>query len=222
MDSNPRGLEADWPSRRRAVLGLRNGKRKPGLGLAPGPVIADSYPGRSCGVNAAARIGTVDRMMSHKRYNPADIESLMASSHEAEAAGISTRTVVDVDELARHLAASGAVPHDVPADRWLVVSFLRVAGPLAACLAIVVGLERLDGPVVTPRPNTSSLVRSELDCIGSGTDQWASLVSFAGCLTGPGQPITLDECDCADLDRDGDVDLLDYGRFQRLAGSRLN
>lgn len=159
--------------------------------------------------------------MSRKRYNSADLETLLAVSHEAELAGVSTRTVVDVDELTRRFSASGAYPREVPVDRWHVVSFLRVAVPLAACLAIVVGLERLDGPVATRRSDTSILVQSDLDCLESGSAPWTSLASFAGCLSGPGQPISTAECACADLDRDGDVDLLDYGRFQRLAGSRL-
>lgn len=161
--------------------------------------------------------------MSRKHYNPADVEALLAISREAQEAGVSNRTVVDVDELTRRFAAAVAYPREAPADRWRVVSFLRAAAvPLAACLVIVVGLARLGGPVATPLADTSSLAQSELDCHGSGTVQWVSLASFAGCLTGPGQPISTAECACADLDRDGDVDLVDYGRFQRLAGSRLN
>ena len=160
--------------------------------------------------------------MSRKHYNPADVEALLAISREAQEAGVSNRTVVDVDELTRRFAAAVAYPREAPADRWRVVSFLRAAVPLAACLAIVVGLGRLGSPVTIPRSDTSVLVQSDLDCLESGTLQWASLASFAGCLSGPGQPISTAECDCADLDRDGDVDLVDYGRFQRLAGSRLN
>lgn len=159
--------------------------------------------------------------MSRKRYNLVDVEALLAISHEADAAGVSSRTLVDVDELTGRLATLTQDPCEAPADRWRVVSLIRAAVPLAACLAIVVGLGRLGAPVAAPLSDTARLVPSDRDCLGLGTVRWVSLASFAGCLTGPGQPISAIECACADLDRDGDVDLLDYGEFQRLAGSRL-
>lgn len=159
--------------------------------------------------------------MSRKRYNPVDVEALLAISHEADVAGVSSRTLVDVDELTGPLAALTRDPCEAPDNRWRVVSLIRAAVPLAACLAIVVGLGRLGDPDAAPLSDTASLVQSDRDCLGSGTVPWVSLASFAGCLSGPGQPISTAECACADLDRDGDVDLLDYGEFQRLAGSRL-
>ncbi len=165
---------------------------------------------------------TMNWPMSRKRYNPADVEILLAISHEAEVVGVSSRTVVDVDELTRPLAALMCNPCDGPSDRWRFVHLIRAAVPLAACLAIVVGLGRLGDPLAAPLSDTAGLAQSDRDCLGSGTVPWISLASFAGCLSGPGQPISTAECACADLDRDGDVDLLDYGEFQRLAGSRLN
>jgi subtilisin family serine protease len=53
------------------------------------------------------------------------------------------------------------------------------------------------------------------DCDGDGsvdTDDWLTL---ATCLAGPDQPMPAD-CWCADLGRDGDVDLADFAAFQLL------
>jgi hypothetical protein len=39
-------------------------------------------------------------------------------------------------------------------------------------------------------------------------------LSFALCVTGPGLGPVVNACRCMDLDRDGDVDLADWARFQ--------
>lgn len=52
------------------------------------------------------------------------------------------------------------------------------------------------------------------DC---NSDGWVNLNDyddFDGCLSGPRGGLPQPECNCFDLDNDGDVDLSDVGRFQ--------
>ena len=52
------------------------------------------------------------------------------------------------------------------------------------------------------------------DC---NSDGWVDLIDyddFDGCLSGPNGGLPLPECNCFDLDSDGDIDLSDVARFQ--------
>ena len=52
------------------------------------------------------------------------------------------------------------------------------------------------------------------DC---NSDGWVDLIDyddFNECLSGPDSELPVPECNCFDLDGDGDVDLSDVGRFQ--------
>ena len=131
--------------------------------------------------------------MSRKRYSSVDIEALLATEEEAEALGVSARSVVDVDELTGPLARLTRDRDQAATDRWRIAPFMRAAVPLAACLAIVVGLGRQGGPLTAPSADHASVVQASADCVGAETIPWISLASFAGCLSGPGQPISAAE-----------------------------
>ena len=46
-----------------------------------------------------------------------------------------------------------------------------------------------------------------------GLSDFADFAFFAGCMSGPGQPVA-PGCDPADMNRDGHVDTFDFGLFQ--------
>ena len=56
------------------------------------------------------------------------------------------------------------------------------------------------------------------DCNADGDIDEFDFQCFAGCTTEPGEEL-LPGCEGADLDGDGDVDLVDFGIFQILYGS---
>ena len=137
----------------------------------------------------------------------ASFDRLIAEAFAADEAGVFASTPVDVAAILRRPAPS-------PAIRWY--ERVMVGLPIAACLAIVVGMATMfGGPTgTTPTPL-------------AGLDSWVASAPAAGlcsmdmvaqCVTGPGRPVGA-ECECADLDGDGDVDLSDLGSFQRLASN---
>ena len=146
--------------------------------------------------------------MARLSDNNADFEMLIAEAREADRAGVFARTRVDLEALA-----------EAPRSSLLIRFYERamVGLPLAACVAIVVGIASWgirSGPV----DHRSALVfenAGELETVveACGPDV------FARCVSGPGQPIG-PGCGCADLDSDGDVDLWDLSSYQRLAGTR--
>ena len=54
------------------------------------------------------------------------------------------------------------------------------------------------------------------DCDGSGNVGLNNYAGFQTCLTGPSTGVVAPECFCADLDNDGDVDVVDFGLFQLI------
>jgi hypothetical protein len=51
------------------------------------------------------------------------------------------------------------------------------------------------------------------DCRPNGRLDLADFASLTGCMAGPGADATV-ECECADMDLDGGVDLRDFAAFQ--------
>jgi hypothetical protein len=51
------------------------------------------------------------------------------------------------------------------------------------------------------------------DCNGNGHLDSSDFASLRGCMAGPASNVPA-ECDCADINLDGDVDLADFGNFQ--------
>jgi hypothetical protein len=130
------------------------------------------------------------------------LEQLIAQVRSAELAGVFARSRVDVQALMARPVARRPM-HRV--YEWSLVGL-----PLAACLAIVVGMATMF--VGSP----SHLAPSPLTRMDASADQTAVLSAemISDCVTGPGMHVS-DACTTADLDHDGDVDLLDYSSFQR-------
>ncbi len=140
--------------------------------------------------------------------NNLNFEKLIAEARLADEAGVFGRTQVDVSAL---------MANDRPAPSRLIRFYERamVALPLAACLGIVIGIASLNDGPMGQAPIASAPV-SVLDGIANGN--LCSIEVIAECAAGPGIAVSAD-CGCADLDRDGDVDLLDLGSYQRLASA---
>ncbi len=52
------------------------------------------------------------------------------------------------------------------------------------------------------------------DCNATGIADLLDHADFADCLTGPDGGLPMPDCNCFDVDGDGDADLLDFGVFQ--------
>jgi len=129
------------------------------------------------------------------------LEGQLLESARAESAGVFIQTELDPLWLyrGRRFAIRG-------------FSIFKVAVPLAAALLMAVGLSWV-GRTSAPDDVPSNLQMASSDCPGLDSTEF-TLASFSSCVTGPNGSITSSECLCADLDRDGDVDLLDFGRLQ--------
>jgi hypothetical protein len=134
------------------------------------------------------------------------VELLIAEARAAGDAGVFRRTDLDYASLLEQ-----------PRPSRLVRFYERaiVGLPIAACLAIVVGIAATED-----RSSTGSKPTPLASLHHSATTQagysLCSMDLIAECVAGPNTPAT-GECACADLDRDGDVDLSDLGSYQRLA-----
>lgn len=139
--------------------------------------------------------------MSQDQYNRMSLEGLLLESAKAEASGVFIQTELDPLWLERggRFAIRG-------------YSIFKVAVPLAAALLMAFGLSWI-GRTSTTTDVTSSYPIASSDCPGLDSTEF-TLASFSTCVTGPNGSIASSECLCADFDRDGDVDLLDFGRLQ--------
>ena len=139
-----------------------------------------------------------------------NLERLIAEARAANEAGVFARSRLDVSGLVEKPAPSRVVRF----YEWALVGL-----PLAACLAIVIGIASMrGGPMegsmgVAPSPLAVLERAGEPEVVG----EFCSVEVIARCVAGPGSPVAA-ECGCADLDSDGDVDLLDWSSYQRLAG----
>lgn len=137
--------------------------------------------------------------------NNANLERLIAELRSAEEVGVFARSRVDVAALAASAAS--------PAPSRLVMFYERalVVVPLAACLAVVIGIASLAG-----NPMDAGLSQTPIASVAPAMTPGVDLV--ASCLSGPGAQVS-DVCSAADFDGDGDVDMLDMSSYQRMVAS---
>jgi len=136
--------------------------------------------------------------------SPSHLEKLIAQAVAAERAGVFRRT--DVGAL---LPATGRRPAPVIL-RWRRVA--AVAVPLAACVALAVllrpGADGGSGRLVSDIGSAPGAVVVRCHAVDLTVER------FNSCFTGPGADALTEECGCADIDDDGDVDMMDFGRYQ--------
>ena len=142
--------------------------------------------------------------MNEPNSQPDRFEELLARAQQLDQAGVFNRTPVDPAALMRDSAA-GSRPRRLHR--------LFVALQAAACLAVIVGVVSLwrgdNGPqsLVENRSSAPALARAD-----AGT--------MVNCMNGPAGLALGGDCQCVDLDADGDVDLADYGALQRSYAAR--
>lgn len=136
---------------------------------------------------------------------------LVAQAADAERAGVFSSTDLDIDGLMAESAGSRFAR---------IYEKALVALPLAACLGIVVGIASMAVRTGETGDGMLALLGTNGQVESAGLQN--VLVGDTGavfqCLTGPGGQVP-SECQFADMDADGDVDLLDVGSYQRLASA---
>ncbi len=144
------------------------------------------------------------RMTESNGKKPERLEDLLTQVQGLERAGVFNRTPVDPAAMMRD-AGTGS--------RSQRMHRLFVALQAAACLALIVGVLSLwgngDGPQNMVGTGTTD---TRVACADPGV--------LATCMNGPASAGLTGECECVDLDADGDVDLADYGALQRSSASR--
>lgn len=142
--------------------------------------------------------------MSNDREHLDFVESALLELQQAEGAAVFAKTPVEVDAVVRTGVASVGYGTGSRRLRWLSA---------AAVLAFAMGLWGLifsadHGPAPDGKRVADGVAgwRNDLSVCESG---------FLGCFSGPrvgvGSPA---DCQKADFDSDGDVDLADYGAYQ--------
>jgi hypothetical protein len=138
--------------------------------------------------------------MTEQHSQTERLEDLLAEVQRLKQARVFDRTPVDPTALLED--ASGKQPRRR-------VHRLFVALQAAACVALLIGLASLWRSPAQP----TSLVNNGGPAVDVG--------ALAQCFTGPSDGRLGSGCDRVDFDHDGDVDLEDYGVFQRdYASSR--
>lgn len=139
-----------------------------------------------------------------------EFSRLVAQAADAERAGVFSSTDLDVAGLMAGSAGSRLAR---------LYEKALVGLPLAACLGVVVGIAsfavRNGGDAENVRIallDTNGQVDSAVGLNGMLVDTSAVFQ----CVSGPSEAAS-SECQFADMDADGDVDLLDVGSYQRLA-----
>lgn len=145
---------------------------------------------------------------------------LVAQAADAERAGVFSSTELDIEGL---MAGSSPAEERAGSRFGRIYEKALVALPLAACLGIVIGIASM---AVRSGDNGDGMLsllgtNGQVDTVGlqdmiAGDAFLGGTAAVFQCLTGPGAPVPA-ECQFADMDADGDVDLLDVGTYQRLA-----
>ena len=131
------------------------------------------------------------------------VQNLLADLRQMDDAGVFKRTPVDTSALVQ------AEPVERGPRR---LHRLFVALQAAACIGLVVGVASFW------QAESGSSGLSEVgngtapEWVGSPCGEVAALVRCFGGSTGD---VSGTDCKCVDFDEDGDVDLADYGTFQR-------
>ncbi|MHC4610364.1 MAG: hypothetical protein ACYS7M_08455 [Planctomycetota bacterium] len=136
-----------------------------------------------------------------------ELEQLIAEAQDLEQAGVFKRTPVNVASLVETHGVS---------RRPRLTHRLFVGLQVAACLGLVVGLATM-WRAGSSSPGPAGLTNSsDLEVAGAwGGLHCERVETLKRCFSGPAGDSLGEECKCVDFDDDGDVDLADYGAFQR-------
>lgn len=133
-----------------------------------------------------------------------DLERLLLHATQAELAGVFRKTPVDPASIMAQTRGRRG---------WLRGA--RIAMPIAACVALWFGLAETGSLAPDVAVPVSAVISNTGSGVVEGGSDCVSLAMLNSCLTGPGVTTLSRDCACADLDRDGDVDFADFGRFQQ-------
>jgi hypothetical protein len=150
--------------------------------------------------------------MAEQHHQPDELETRIAQVCDLEQAGVFERTPVDVASLVR----------DDRANRpQRLTHRLFIGLQVAAGLALVAGLATiwLAGPGTSGPGAVGNSSALETATASAAVGRHARTLSQ--CLAGPAGGLRSSDCLCVDFDEDGDVDLADYGAFQRSFGKEL-
>ena len=144
--------------------------------------------------------------MTDQSRHSDELERLIAELQEFEQAGVFKRTPVDVAAVVE--ADGGRRPG--------LTHRLFVGLQVAACVGLVVGLVAV-WRVGQPSDRLVGLTNSSSTELATAIGALRSerIKTLARCFSGPAGVSFGEECSCVDFDGDGDVDLADYGAFQR-------
>ncbi len=135
--------------------------------------------------------------MSQDKYTPDNIEKLLADVQSAEEAGVFGRTLVSPSAL--------VIPKGQPAKtrrHWVI------GLEIAACAALLIGVGSLWSFGNGWGSTSGSGGNPPIEMAEAPCSDVALLVRCVGDGSGA-------ECQCLDADDDGDVDLADFGSYQR-------
>jgi hypothetical protein len=162
--------------------------------------------------------------MDRKVLSRNELEKLLLDATESVQAGVFRKTSINSSSI---FAAANAVStrenegesSNSARRGWFSVA--RVATPIAACLLIWVGVRTTDFDSNVTQPAVpQAMVAVHGGLLGETGSADRGLALFNSCFTGPGADLLSGDCSDADLDRDGDVDFADFGRFQRQIVSK--
>lgn len=131
--------------------------------------------------------------MLNDQFQPDQFESALRRVEAAEKADVFGRSPVDADALLR--SASSMAPMSFTHRMMRIV-------PFAAAAMLVVGVWGTMWNTQLGKLRSQKLAMVESDCDGS----------FLKCFQGPSQQNAI--CGTYDYDRDGDIDLADFGTYQ--------
>ncbi len=140
------------------------------------------------------------------RPTPADPAAIMSDPHR-------NATRDDASRQATRESESGFAGHR------LVLRLGRLAGSLAACLVIAVGISQIWPAGGGQSSHVANLSQSTgATMLVDSVERCSSdFTLFNTCFTGPSIDGLTSDCRCVDFDRDGDVDFADFGLMQRAS-----